>query len=252
MADPQGDIIIAPENPSCSILIAHGYSGGNDSFGELATALSQECNAQVLIPLLPGHGATDGDLIPYSLSDFVDMARRMAAKRAPDVPFICMGYCYGGYVVGSLARELHADALVFAITPYSPRFPLSLPGIPWLFSLFPLLKKPYTREDIEFRKGIFYYRKIPGKSLYIMREGIQVLDTELPKCHVPILTLHNIDDPADYADSGARIIAKAPENPLSKSVVFKRGRHTMFFGPYRAEPIRTVVDFVRSVVPDRS
>ena len=251
MTAPLSDIVITPEHPSCSILIIHGYSGGNDAYEELSAALSQECNAQVLIPVLPGHGTIDRDLIPYEFPDFVEAARRIAAKRTPGIPFMCIGQCYGGYIACAIARELNASALIFAITPYSLRFPLSLPWLPRLSRQFPLLWKPLTQEDLEDRKGITYYHTIPGKALSLTHDGIRLLDRELPKCHLPILALHNADDPASYADSGARIIARAPENPLSSSVMFKHGRHAMFFGPHRAEHIQTVVDFVRSVLPDR-
>lgn len=227
------------------ILWVHGYTGSPDAFIRTAERLAHELDAHVLAPLLPGHGTVETRLLRHSFEEFYSSARYFArtlyCKRKP---FAYLGYSFGGYIASLLAEEFNPNALVLALTPYSLRFPFWIPGVAPFLNLRGFWDKYLTREDIRVRKGTFYYPRLPGKSLSLIHEGNARLEAILPKLQMPILTLHNSDDPLAAPDSGTRI-ARRHQNPKDEVHVFPGGRHALFFRPEKELEEKILIAFLK-------
>lgn len=227
------------------ILWIHGYTGSPDAFVHTAERLARELDAHILAPLLPGHGTVETRLLRHSFDEFLSSARYFARTLCGNrrKPFAYLGYSFGGYIAATLAQEFKPSALIFALTPYSLRFPFWVPGVASLLNLRSFWDKYLTEEDIRVRKGTFYYPQLPGKSLSLIQEGNKRLSGILPELSMPILTMHNSNDPLAAPESGLKIIAQSG-NPASESHVFPGGRHALFFRPERELEEKTLISFL--------
>jgi esterase/lipase len=227
------------------ILWIHGYTGSPDAFVHTAERLAKELDAHILAPLLPGHGTVETRLLKHSFEEFHHSARYFARTLCSNKkPFAYLGYSLGGYIAALLAEEFKPHALTLALTPYSLRFPFWIPGVAQLLSLRSFWDKYLTEEDLRIRKGTFYYRHVPGKSLSLIHEGNTRLHATLPKLEMPILTMHNAGDPLAAPDSGVKI-TKRHGGTQDESHVFTGGRHALFFRPERELEEQVLIAFFK-------
>ena len=201
MARHRGFDIGGRDRPN-QILWLHGYTGSPDAFLHTAERVSKELDARVLAPLLPGHGTEEWHLPKHTYHGFLSAAKYFARTFPRNKKTAYIGYSFGGYVAAELACEFHPSALVLALTPFLLRFPLWLPGLAELMSLRKFWNKFLSTEDLEIRKGTFYYPDLPGNSLSLIHKGNARLRKILPKIHSPILTIHNAGDPVASPESG--------------------------------------------------
>lgn len=226
------------------ILWIHGYTGSPDAFVHTAERLARELDAHVLAPLLPGHGTVQTRLLRHSFDEFHSAARYFARTLHGKKPVAYLGYSFGGYIASLLAAEFQPSALAIALTPYRLKFPFWLPGMAEFLSMRSFWSKYLTAEDVRVRKGTFYYKNLPGKSLSLIQEGNARIQPILPKLTMPILTIHNAGDPLASPDSGTTIV-KEHGDPRDESHVFPGGRHALFFRPEREVEEKILIAFLK-------
>lgn len=245
MAERHRGFDVGRRDAAHRILWIHGYTGSPDAFVHTAQMLADKLDAHVLAPLLPGHGTVQARLLRHTFEEFHASARYFARTMcSPRKPFAYIGYSFGGYIASLLAQEFKPDALTLALTPYSLRFPFFLPGVAEFLELRSFWSKFLTEEDIRVRRGTFYYKSLPGKSLSLIHQGNARLTATLPNLSMPILTLHTAGDPLAHPASGAKIVAAAG-NSESESHVLSGGRHALFFRPEREVEEKIVLSFLK-------
>ncbi|MBL8158420.1 alpha/beta fold hydrolase [bacterium] len=236
---------IGRRDASRRILWIHGYTGSPDAFAGTAERLAHELDAHVLAPLLPGHGTEQHHLLNHSFDEFLSATRYFARTLTEgSKPTAFIGYSFGGYIAALLAQEFKPDALAIALTPYRLRLPFRLPGMSAILGMRSFWRKYLTAEDLRIRKGLFYYRDFPGRSLSLIQEGNRRLTSALPEIKSPILTLHTAGDPLAAPESGARIVA-GNGNAADESHVLSGGRHALFFRPEHKEEERILIEFLK-------
>lgn len=252
-----GDVMMRPEqtysvgraDASLRVLWLHGYTGSPGAFRETAEHLAHALDAFVYLPLLPGHGTDERDLLGLPADTFfaaADDAARLT--RRDHVPFVVLGYSFGSYLATAVAQRYAADGLVLALTPYLSRFPGSLPGFEHVMALRTFWDKHLTAEDLRDRAGTFYYPDVPGTSLALVKHGNDLLREIVPGLPCPILTFHNTGDPVVRPESGRAILAlREGGNPHDAAHVFPGGRHTLFFRPSHEVERDILTSFLRGI-----
>lgn len=237
---------VGNESAPREVLWIHGYTGSPDAFLPIANTIARELDAFVSVPLLPGHGTEEHHLIGHSFDDFVSSTRhfadRIAAKKKP---FAFVGYSFGGFLAALMARDYKPSALVLALTPYRVRFPFWLPGISMLLGMRPFWDKFLTKEDIQVRRGTFYYPDFPGIAFSFTKVGDRRLEEILPQLTMPILTLNTDRDPLIRPDSGKLLLAASGRNPANEWHVVPHDRHALFFPPNHQDEESVLLDFLK-------
>lgn len=248
---PNRDTSFGTGNPDSRtrIIIFHGYTGSTDEFEPLAHELARTLDAHVSIPLLPGHGTHESDLLLYSYDDFAQFARaRVEAERVKAAKLVIIGHSFGGYLAAECAAEFKADALVLTVVPFLLRFPLNLPGLAWLMRRKELWDKKVPLQERIERIGLFYYRHMPGIALTLLNEGIRRSRKALGDVHCPMLTINTTEDPLTYNESGQELLACSGGNPHNRAHVVERKEHGLFYGKGKEKVMDEIVSFVQSAL----
>jgi carboxylesterase len=230
------------------VIILHGYTGSPDEFRSIAEELSTRFDAYVSVPLLPGHGTDERDLLHVTFDHLLDAARNavLPSVRAGK-NIVIMGHSFGAYLALLLAAEFKITALILTVIPYHLRFPLSIPGFGYVTRMKTLWKKTITDQEREERKGMFYYDEMPGIALSYVQEGIRRVNKILSRLSLPVLTINNREDPIAYADSGERVASKTADQARSQCVVMDTHSHGVFYGPRKKDVEKHIVDFLTKV-----
>lgn len=237
---------IGDESAQLRILWLHGYTGAPGAFRETAERIAAELGAFVHVPLLPGHGTHEEDLISFEFEDFFEAARRGARGTCRDgSTFVVIGYSFGGYLAAKIAHEFGADALALALTPFLPRWPGSLPGAEQVMGLRQFWNKYLTAEDVREREGTFYYPDVPGRSLGFVKRGNRLMREVLPALSCPMLTIHNVGDPVAHQSSGQALLRLRAPIVGDCACVLDGGRHTLFFRPDHTREQELLLEFLR-------
>ena len=231
------------------VVIFHGYTGSANEFQPLAHELSRILDVHVSIPLLPGHGTNESDLLPYTYDDFARFAHEHVAKeRAQAEKLVIIGHSFGGYLAAECAAEFKADALVLTVVPFLLRFPLNLPGLAWLMRRRSFWDKKIPLQERIERMGLFYYRLMPGVALTLLNEGIRRTRAALSKVHCPMLTINTTEDPLTYNESGQELLTCSGKNSHSRAHLVERKEHGLFYGKGKEEVVEEIVLFVRQAI----
>ncbi len=234
-----------PDAPN-RILWIHGYTGSPDAFRYVVEDLAQQLDACITVPLLPGHGTEELHLIKYTFEDLLASAHHFASRvAAHGKPYAIVGYSFGSIIALMLAQEHMPRALVLALAPYRLRFPLNLPGVEWFLNLRPFWRKLLTAEDIEARRGTFYYPDFPGATISFTKIGLRRIKKNLPQVTCPILTLNTADDPMIEPQSGQELLAASGKNKDNEWHILPHGRHALFFPPHHDVEEELVVRFLK-------
>jgi esterase/lipase len=231
------------------VVIFHGYTGSPDEFRALADRLSSELDAYVSVPLLPGHGTNESELLWYGFDDFLHFAKEYVDNAARSgKKLIIMGHSFGGYLAMLTAAQAKPDALILTVVPFSLRFPLWLPGAAWFMRKRTWWEKDLSIAERMARLGLFYYRQMPGLGLSLVKEGIDRCKKVLPQIDVPIFAITTEEDPIVAKDSGRRILAMCNGNPANESIMLEDRQHGLFYGPHAQEAIDAILAFTKKVV----
>lgn len=233
-----------------AILWIHGYTGAASAFAKTAERLAHELDAYIEAPLLPGHGTHETDLPEHDFDALLAAVEPIAKRlRGEYESFAIVGYSFGGYLAGILAREVGADVLAVTLTPYTPRMFFRIPGIARMLSYKSFWGKFLTREDLRVREGTFYYPHLPGKALTLINEGNSRLSPRLTDLACPILVIHNSTDPLSDPASGKNLLAASGNNLANESHILSGGRHALFFTPEHDREEKILLDFLKKNLP---
>jgi esterase/lipase len=231
------------------VVIFHGYTGSTDEFEALAHEIAQALDAHVSVPLLPGHGTHEADLLPYTYENFIQFARSHVKKeRAQADKLIIIGHSFGGYLAVECAAEFKADALVLTVVPFLLRFPLNLPGLAWLMRRKSFWDKKIPLQERIERMGLFYYRHMPGVALTLLNKGVRRARTLLSNVQCPILAINTTEDPLTYNSSAEEILTHSGKNPHNRAHIVERKEHGLFYGKGREEVIAEIVLFAHQMI----
>ncbi len=248
MTRPEHTFSVGRDDASLRVLWLHGYTGAPGAFRETAEYLARALDAFVYLPLLPGHGTDECDLIGIEAAAFYTAADEAARfTRRDGVPFVVLGYSFGSYLAAAVAQRYAADGLVLALTPFLPRFPGSLPGFERAMALRTFWDKHLTDEDIRDRAGTFYYPNVPGTSLDLVKRGNAMLREIVPTLSCPILTFHNEGDPVVRPESGREILALHEKKNHDEAYLFPGGRHALFFRPSHEKENDLLMQFLAGI-----
>lgn len=227
------------------VLILHGYTGSPDEFRELARALSERLDARVHVPLLPGHGTSEEDLLRFSLEDLCSATEQHVRKIAETgKPFALIGHSLGGHFALLAAARYSPVAAVVSVMPYALRPPFSIPGMDMYARTKTFWDKPLSKKEIEERKEHFYYKRMPGVALGYTKELNRRLAAIAPRLAFPIFAIGNREDPLTQPTNTDDLLAITGKNPRNRSLVFDKKEHGVFYGEGHTEVVMAIADFL--------
>lgn len=239
----RASIIAGREDAPRKILVFHGYTGSPGEFEEMPEVLAERLDARIYIPLMPGHGTRVEDLLEFSFGDFLSFARKEANAFLDERPFALGGNSFGSYLAAHIAAERAPSALFLSATPYRFRPPFSLPGATILARMKPLWKKYIVEKERKARGGEFFYDYMPGKGLFLAKQGNAHMPDVLSRVTCPLLALHELWDPLAYPEGSHELIALS-KSSVKETAFFDEGWHGLFYGEVRHKSIDTVAKFL--------
>ncbi len=246
-------IEMGDENAARRVVIIHGYTGSPDEFAETARVLAARLEAQVSVPLLPGHGTQVEDLLSYTLDDLIAYTRTHIEKvAASGKPLLLIGHSLGANLALLAGRNISPSAFVLTVMPYLLRPPFSIPGMDLYARRKKLWDKPISDTERSQRAHLFFYEKMPGIALGILKEANRRVHEIRPHIPCPILTIQNTEDPTCYPESGSELLAEIGHHPASKSIVLERKEHGLFYGPDHELVIEHIAQFLENALTMRT
>lgn len=228
------------------VIIFHGYTGSTDEFEMLAHTIHAETGAFVSVPLLPGHGTNEADLLHLDYDTFARFAHEHASHvRGDAAKLVLMGHSFGGYLALECAAAFQAQAIVLTVVPFWLRAPLNLPGIPWFMRRKLLWNKKLPLQERIERIGLFYYRHMPGIALTLLKEGIRRSKGLLHAVTCPILAINTTKDPLAYQHSGEALLKRSGRNPNNRLSLVERQDHGLFYGAGREQVVDEIAAFIK-------
>jgi len=213
--------------------------------------LAARLDAHVFVPLLPGHGKSEKDLLSTSFDELVDSALSHVEHTASfGKQFVLIGNSFGG-LLAILATAKHMPAaLVLSVTPYKTRFPFSIPGMGYALHLRRFWNKtPHmSQRELRARKHLPFYSHAPGISLSLINEGRHRARDIVPHITCPILSINAEYDPIVHPTSGITLLAHSGNNPLNTHVMLPHHPHRVFFGSGHEEAEQLVFEFLEHIL----
>ena len=237
-------LVVGDSSAPRRVLIIHGYTGSPDEFRLLAEELATALKAQVRVPLLPGHGTHERNLLKVTFDDLLSAVQREVDElQAEGKPFALVAHSFGGYLALLATENVEAVAIALTVIPYKLRFPLCLPGVAWLMSLRREWGKRLTPEEKKERRGFHFYPHMPGIALRLVAEGNRRVRAAMGRITSAVLTIHAYEDPICASDSGVELL-KLAHNPDNKSILLEHERHGLFIAPHSDEVRGLICDFL--------
>ncbi|MDO8572325.1 MAG: alpha/beta fold hydrolase [bacterium] len=221
-------IAIEAESQSCAFFLVHGYTGSPTDFNGLPEFLHAEYGVSVLVPLLPGHGTIVEDLEGISCEnllaavekEFKDVLTRY--KRV-----IVGGHSFGGQVALYLAALYPVAGVFVTATPYTLRFPLSIPGMYHMVRLKKIWEKKLPKSEKLARAEAFYYTQMPSYGLELLVEMNKKLSLSLSRVTSPLLSIFTIRDKIAHVKSARNIEHKVNSHKI-KNITLEHSGHGVF------------------------
>ena len=234
---------------SRAIIIFHGYTGSPDEFRELAHTLAERLNAYIFVPLLPGHGTDEHDLLQITLDDLLSFSRDIIHDlRNEGKELALIGHSFGGYLALLCADEARSKAIVLSVMPYVLRIRFWLPWIPRLMRLRKFWSKKLDAAELAARTGLFFYPRMPGVAMTLVNDGRARIKKIIPSVTCPLLTIYNDHDTITTPESGERIRSEHRENKNDANIVLHYPSHGVYYGPHRQKAIASIADFLEKTM----
>lgn len=140
-----------------ALLAIHGFSGHPEELRFLATALAERINADLHLPLLPGHGTSPADLATKRYHDWYQaVTTRYDQLAAEYQEVVVLGNSFGANLALKLATERSVRALIGISIPRTRWYQA------WLLRTLIFINRPFRSMWRKPTEGKFATEEIPG------------------------------------------------------------------------------------------
>src|ERR1035437_5110785 len=245
---PSAQSVALVGDSGAAVLLIHGYTGSPTDFNKLPKFLNENYGISVFVPLLPGHGTQVEDLVGLTKDDFIKVAKQalepLLAKY--DEVFIG-GHSFGGQVALHLAARYPALGVFTTTLPYKLFFPFDIPFFYELYSLLPVNKfsdKGLSKEELERRKGAFFYTSMPAYSVKLLNEMNKDLKKLLPLVKCPFLSIFLKEDTVSHPKSGSEVM-KLVGSDIKKTIMLDQSGHGLFYSENAPRIYNEIAEFFK-------
>lgn len=236
-------IEIRKNEENCVFLI-HGYTGSPTDFGSLYEQLDKEFNADIVCPLLPGHGTRVEELYGLKLSEYISFIEKEFKRESKNrKKIVLVGISLGAQLALYLATKYKVNAVVLVSQTHYLR---PFGKIPFLESVGIFIKKfpkRYSNNEVELRKNAFSYNFMPSESLEISKQLSKLVEVSLNKIESPCLIIHGKGDRLGTPYKLDKILKKI-KSDIKKLKILKVRNHNLFYSEKREAAIKEIVSFV--------
>ena len=225
--------------------LIHGYTGSPTDFNGLPEHINKNCEANVKVMLLPGHGTRIEDLDNVRYKDFV---RAVEEELNEDIKkydeVIIGGVSFGAQLALIMGSRYPAKGVFNICVPYKLRFPFNIPGISVLGHFKKYWPKFIPEEQLILRKDAFHYKQVHINGLKIVKLANKDVRHALPQITCPTITIYSQNDRIGNYESFKKMERKI-KAPHVKAI-FDEEAHNIFFSNKRLEVYEKIVDFFKN------
>lgn len=230
------------------VLVLHGFTSSLATVDRLVPPL-EERDIPYALPILRGHGTRSEDLRGVTWHHwYEDGERALDGLLDRCARVVVMGLSMGGLVALHLAA--HRPERLAGVALVAPALRLNVAGA----SLIPLLARTGRHAAVDPRRafedralaaGSTNYLDAPIAAVHSLVQFGKVVERELPRVRVPLLTLYTPRDRV-VRPEGARIIHERSGTPIAQKrlLAFARSGHEMLQDRQRDEVIAAIMDFI--------
>ena len=244
--NPKAKSIKLKANSKKLFFLIHGYTGSPTDFHNLPYLLNQKLKANVIVPLLPGHGTTIEDLDTLDFEDFLESVETKLKKELENgMQVVLGGISFGAFLALYLASKYPVKGVFNVSIPYDFKFPFNFPGFDALGNFKKSWRKRLGETERKLRKNTFHYSHMHVNGLPISFYAKQKVKGVLKQIYGPCLTIHSKSEPlGDY--KSAYKINKEISSKIKKIIIFKHESHNLFFTPQHGEVEEAILNFFKS------
>ena len=227
--------------------LIHGYTGSTSDFNKLPIKLNKTFNANVRVPLLVGHGIHVSHLDKYSFKDYLTQVEGELKKDLrKGRKIVVIGYSFGGQLALYLASKYKIKGVCSISAPYPLSFFLSCKPLIIIAKMRKLWKKPLPKNEIEHRKSAFYYETMPGYTLELVRNGIDLLKKVLPDVKIPLLLINSKDD-IWIPNRSVRLLKEKVGSKIKHNIIIDHKGHNLFYSAKQYEVYNGITKFFKKI-----
>jgi carboxylesterase len=194
------------EGDQTGALVVHGFTGSPQSVRPWAEAIAAE-GRSVLVPRLPGHGTSVGDMQRTTSDDWVheaEMSLRGLQERCHTV-FVC-GLSMGGTIALDLAARF-GDAIAGVVIVNSPVLKVDpREALAPLLGRLPLALKGVSNDIADPAAKELAYTKVPTRAAYSFLKWRETVRARLADVKSPLLVFKSRDDHVVPAQNGQYVL----------------------------------------------
>lgn len=225
----------------------HGYTGSTSDFADIPRTIHHMFDANIWVPMLPGHGTSVEDLKGVTLSDLIHKVEAHIAERVRcGKKVVLVGLSLGAQTALYLASKHEVEAVVAIATTHKLKFPLTVPGIEALFFFKDKWTKILTDDELRLRANAFYYKEMLSDGFFISKELKKLVEAGIKNIRMPVLFIHSSDE--RLGDLGA--ILELSRRLASKKVAVRsiqNESHNMFYSSARKAVEEEIISFVSDI-----
>lgn len=179
------------------ILLLHGFTGSPVSLRPLAELLSKRGFA-VELPLLPGHGTTPRDLLPFRYADFrAEALAALGRLRARTQKVVAVGLSMGGTLVLDLATSEQLEGVVSINAQILDRGGVIVKLAPLLEKVVPIVPASMaglSKNDIKKGGDEDAYDQVAAAAGNSLVRALPEVRGRLGSVSAPLLVIYSRDD----------------------------------------------------------
>ncbi len=238
-------------NRKFSFFLIHGYTGSPTDFNGLEDALRREFDADVIIPVLPGHGTTVHALEGIAYEDFFHSAEAaLQDELRKERKIILGGVSFGAQLALALAAKYPVEAILNVSAPYGISFPLNTKLAGRLALLKTHWKKivpkreKFLRAQSARHKTIPSYAAIPSRALSIIKTANNHIRENLHHISAPYFGIYSTKDfISDYRCMHE--IEKRISSRVINRFLIKKYIHNLFFSSAHDTVVEAITTFLK-------
>lgn len=225
----------------------HGYTGSTSDFDDIPQILHQIFDANISVPMLPGHGTSIEDLEGVTLHDLIHEVEAYIAERVQSgKKVVLIGLSLGAQTALYLSSKYDIHAVIAVATTHKLKFPLTIPGIEALFFFKNKWKKIYSNEELELRSRAFYYKEMLSEGFFLSKELRNLVEVGIKNIRMPVLFVHSsserLGDLGGVVELSRRI---SSDNVTVCSI--QNNSHNMFYSSSSREVKEKIISFLKDM-----